>query len=91
MVSPPYLVAFSADAEAYLCKADKALRKQLGHDIYLLQLDPYREGTKKLKGKVNKKVAYRLRSGDYRVLYHIEAAYVLIDVVKIGHRKDAYK
>ena len=34
---------------------------------------------------------YRLRVGDYRVLYRIEAAMLLVLVVKIGHRREVYR
>ncbi len=91
MVRPKYLVALSTDARAFLSRSNKALREQIGYDLFLLQQDPHREGTKKLKGKINKKVAYRFRSGDYRIIYHVEDAYVLIDVVKIGPRGSVYE
>lgn len=86
-----YAVVFSDLAEAFLLSADKPLRKQLGYDIHLLQLDPRREGTKQLKGKINKKIAYRLRSGNYRIVYHIDHKFVVIDVLKIGPRGGVYK
>ena len=34
---------------------------------------------------------YRLRSGNYRILYEIEDAILLVCVVKVGHRKDVYR
>jgi len=34
---------------------------------------------------------YRLRVGDYRVIYLIEGRRLVILVIKIGHRKDVYK
>jgi mRNA interferase RelE/StbE len=34
---------------------------------------------------------YRLRVGDYRVVYAIEDAVLLVLVVRIGHRRDVYR
>jgi len=34
---------------------------------------------------------YRLRTGDYRIIYSVEKAILLILVVKISHRKEVYK
>ncbi len=44
-------------------------------------------GFKKIKGYSN---AYRIRLGDYRVIYEIRNLELIIFVVKIGHRKDVY-
>lgn len=54
--------------------------KQLGEN-------PRPHGCKKLKGTE----AYRVRYGDYRIVYTINDKEILITVVKIGHRKDVYK
>lgn len=49
--------------------------------------DPRPHGYKKLKGED----AYRIRVGDYRVIYEIDDEVILITVVSVGHRKDIYK
>ena len=35
--------------------------------------------------------AYRLRVGDYRILFTIETEILLVLVVKVGHRRDVYR
>ena len=50
--------------------------------------DPRPYGVKKLKGEDN---AYRIRIGDYRVIYTIEDVIKIIEIQRIRHRKDAYK
>jgi mRNA interferase RelE/StbE len=35
--------------------------------------------------------AYRIRVGDYRIIYEIEDARIIVTVVSVGHRKDIYK
>ena len=77
----------------------KASRKQLGslpgfihnkiiEDISNLSITPRPPGCKKLKGYKN---AWRLRSGEYRVIYEIEDKVLRILVVAVGHRRDIYK
>jgi len=55
--------------------------------INALPDNPRPAGSKKLKGQENR---HRLRVGDYRVLYEIHKKEVVILVVRIRHRKDAY-
>ena len=49
--------------------------------------DPRPNGCKKLKGRD----AYRIRSGNYRIIYDIQDNELIIDVIALGHRKDVYK
>lgn len=49
--------------------------------------DPRPTGSQKLAGAER----YRLRQGNYRILYSIDDQRVLVEVVKIGHRKDVYR
>lgn len=55
--------------------------------IASLSQDPRPHGCKKLSGQEK----YRVRLGDYRILYAIEDAILIVYVVKAGHRKDAYR
>lgn len=53
----------------------------------LLAEDPRPPNAKKLKGRN----AFRVRVGDYRVIYTIEDGILLIVVVTLGHRRDVYE
>ncbi|HUS02653.1 MAG TPA: type II toxin-antitoxin system RelE/ParE family toxin [Chitinophagaceae bacterium] len=55
--------------------------------ILLLRNNPFPSGYKKLKGF---KRLYRIRSGNYRIIYSVEALVLIIEILKIAHRKDAY-
>ncbi|WP_223682274.1 type II toxin-antitoxin system RelE family toxin [Flavobacterium hibisci] len=55
--------------------------------IYDLAENPRPQGYKKLKGRPG----YRIRVGDYRVIYEIFDDVLLIDVIDLGHRKDIYE
>jgi mRNA interferase RelE/StbE len=45
-------------------------------------------GVEKLSGPAEK---YRVRQGDYRVVYEIDDARTIVTIVKVGHRKDVYR
>jgi mRNA interferase RelE/StbE len=49
--------------------------------------NPRPHGCKKLEGSV----LYRIRIGDYRLIYDIEDHIIKVTVVKIGHRKEVYR
>lgn len=56
--------------------------------IETLESDPRPAGCKKLVGSDH---TYRLRVGDYRVVYDIHDAMLIILVVRIRHRRDVYR
>jgi len=66
----------------------KHLRSSIGYAIYELQDNPRPPGVKKLKGV--KSPLYRIRVGDWRIIYTIEDKIVLVTVVGAGDRKDVY-
>jgi mRNA interferase RelE/StbE len=75
-------------------KAVKALEKINDPDyssikaaIYSLSKNPRPHGCKKLKGRDG----YRIRAGDYRILYNIFDKILTVDIVTLGHRKDIYE
>jgi mRNA interferase RelE/StbE len=69
-----------------LIKINEPYYSTLKKQIYDLADNPRPQGYKKLKGRKG----YRIRVGDYRVIYEIFDNVLLIDVVDLGHRKDIY-
>lgn len=55
--------------------------------IQALAEDPRPPGAEKLSGQER----YRVRQGDYRILYEIHDRILLIVVVRIAHRRDVYR
>lgn len=53
-----------------------------------MAIEPRPNGVKKLQGDDN---SYRLRVGDYRVIYEVVDNVLIVTVIKIGHRSDIYK
>ena len=66
---------------------DKKLLVDLSHKIEELKYNPFPANSKKLK----ENVGYRLRFGDYRILYTVDTKREIVEIYKIGHRKDIYK
>jgi len=64
----------------------KDLQKVINH-IWSLVKDPRPRGSQKLSGQKQ----YRIRQGNYRIVYYIEDKDLLIVIVKIGHRREVYR
>ena len=50
--------------------------------------EPHPAGCRKLAGTEH---TYRVRSGDYRLIYQIHNGQLIIEIVKVGHRKKVYR
>lgn len=61
-------------------------RKRIIEKIRSLASDPRQPGSRKLSGQEK----YRVRQGDFRILYLIQDGELIVVVVKVGHRKDVY-
>jgi len=62
-------------------------RRQVVERIGLLADDPRPRECEKLVGGER----YRVRQGDYRIVYSVEDARLVVWVVKVGHRRDMYR
>jgi mRNA interferase RelE/StbE len=87
-LSRPYTVEFTRAAVKELNKLDLPVRRRLLAAITLLEDEPRPDGVKKLAGDEN---AWRIRIGDYRVLYEIHDEKVLVVIFRAAHRREAYR
>jgi mRNA interferase RelE/StbE len=83
-----YQIFIKPAAQRQLKKLPSAIQKDLIALLESLSADPRPSGYQKLKGRQNQ---YRVRSGDYRIIYSIEDASLIVRVIKIGHRRDIYE
>lgn len=84
----PYAVEFTASAARDIRKLDPPIRRRILDAIERLADEPRPSGCKKLAGFDE---AWRVRIGDYRVLYEVSDGIVLVTVFKVGHRRAVYE
>lgn len=83
-----YNITFAKSAVKELESFNKIDIERIVYKIELLAINPRPNGCKKLQGS-NK--LWRIRSGDYRILYSIIDDNYIVDIIAIKHRKDVYK
>lgn len=82
-----YSIVIARSASRELAKLPNDVIDQIQLAVNALADDPRPANCKKLKGF---KGLYRIRSGDYRVIYRVEDQQLIIEVVRIGDRKDIH-
>jgi mRNA interferase RelE/StbE len=81
-----YVITFRDKVIKSLMKINEPFYSAIKKQIYDLADNPRPQGYRKLKGRKG----YRIRVGDYRVIYEIFEHALLIEVIDLGHRKDIY-
>lgn len=82
-----YIVLIERYALKQILKLDRKAIPLIKTAIANLANDPRPHNCKKLKGEE----AYRIRVGDYRIIYEINEDKIIVTVVAVAHRKDIYK
>jgi mRNA interferase RelE/StbE len=82
-----YSIDFSKKAQKRLDRLSDAIANPILSAIGSLSNNPRPQGYQKLKGRKG----YRIRVGNYRVIYEIFDGVLLIDVIDLGHRKEIYE
>jgi mRNA interferase RelE/StbE len=83
-----YRIELSPRAQRDFKALDASIRRRIARRIDSLSENPYPQGIKKIEGEDE---LYRLRIGDYRVLYQVKGKILLVLIVGIGHRHDIYR
>ena len=83
-----YSVEFKPSAARQLSKLSRSEQVRIGHRIEALSADPRPHGVEKIKGE---DFLFRIRVGDYRVVYAVFDDRLLILIVKVGHRREVYR
>ena len=82
-----YRVEIRRSAEKEISRLPDAIRRRIVAKILALAHDPRPHGSQKLAGGDE----YRIRQGDYRIVYTIEDAVVTVTIVRVAHRSDVYR
>ena len=82
-----YKISILRRAQKQLAKIPANDYKKVKQAILDLAHDPRPPGSKKLKGRDG----WRIRQGDYRVIYEIQDDQLIIIVLDVGNRRDIYR
>lgn len=83
-----YAIEVAPPAVRQMRKLDPPARRRVQAAVELLAADPRPAGATKLAGGSGE---WRVRTGDYRVIYEIRDQVLVVLVVAVGHRRDIYK
>ncbi|MFI5186335.1 MAG: type II toxin-antitoxin system RelE/ParE family toxin [Chitinophagales bacterium] len=84
---PEYQLRIIKSAQKQLDKLPDSIAEILIPGINELRKNPRPQGCKKLKGRD----AYRIRKGDYRIIYEIYDKVLIIEIIAVGHRREIYE
>jgi mRNA interferase RelE/StbE len=84
----PYTVLLVPAAERDRKKLPPEIRSRINRALLNLEQDARPSGVTKLSGSAN---VWRLRVGDYRVLFEIDDGAQTISILRIAHRREAYR
>ena len=82
----PHQIQIRKTAQKQLDKLPDDIADTLLDAIETLAENPRPKGCKKLKGRSG----FRIRKGDYRIIYDIYDNVLIIDIIAVGHRRDIY-
>ena len=83
----PYTVEFKTSARKVFDSLQGAIQTRISAVVDDLEENPRPSGCKKLKGRDN---TYRIRVGDYRIVYEVHDAVLFVLVIGVGHRSKVY-
>ncbi len=83
-----YKIEWKQSAKKELKKIDRQIIPRILQVVESLADNPYSSSSKKLIGSNS---IYRLRVGNYRIVYNIQSSILTIEIIKVGHRRDIYR
>ena len=83
-----HAIVFKPAALRDLRKLPEEVRRRVAARIDTLASDPRPHGAEALQGEPD---LYRIRIGEYRIIYQLEMKALVVLVVRIGHRREVYR
>lgn len=83
-----YQVVLPKPAERDLNRLDKTLLLNIAKHLKALEADPRPADVTKLRGTENE---WRIRVGDYRIIYEVDDDKGVVTILRIRHRREAYR
>jgi mRNA interferase RelE/StbE len=88
MASKEYQIEWKRSAAKELRQFPREVVGRLLRAVEGLRTSPFPASARKLSGAEH---TYRIREGSYRIIYSVFTSRLIIEVIRIGHRKDVYK
>ena len=82
-----YTVRLKTRAERGLDRLPFTIARRIWRKLLALEKDPRPRGTSKLEGTDG----YRIRVGDYRVVYIVDDREHAVDIIRVAHRREVYR
>lgn len=86
--SSNYSISVKPSAQKSLSKLPRDIQISLAKKIEDLKNNPHPPGSKKIRGRES---SFRIRQGNYRLLYEVDHSWKTVVVAKIGHRSIVYR
>ena len=83
-----YQIEWKRSALRELRQVDHQAVVRIVSSVESLSSAPFPSGVRKLHGSRH---TYRIRVGDYRVIYEVVQSHLLVQILRVRHRKDAYR
>jgi len=83
-----FRIEWKPSAVRELRRLDRSIVPKILARVEALAANPYPDGVRKLSGTEH---AFRVRIGNYRIIYEIHAARLVLVMVRVRHRKDVYR
>ncbi len=84
-----YEILIKASAEKEIRRLSPQMRERITSVILALRDDLRPSGVRRLKGRVEE--GWRIRVGDYRVLYRVDDELRQVTIYRVGHRREVYR
>ena len=88
MSETSYRIVLHREAVREIRRLPGDVKSRIKDAVDGLAAAPVPPGARRIRGRVG---AYRLRVGDYRVVYEVHATEIVVYVVGVGHRRDVYR
>jgi len=82
-----YKIVWKNSARKELKRVDREVIPKILKAVEALAINPFPADVKKISGSEH---SYRIRIGDYRIVYNVASSLLIIEIIRVGHRKDVY-
>jgi len=83
-----YQIDWKSSALRELKRIDRQIVPRIITTVESLSSNPFPSGVKKLHGSES---TYRIRVGNYRIIYEVYPNHLIVEIIRVRHRKNVYR